>query len=74
VAEPKDISSSEMTGDGEWLVSLLAACDRGLARLRAVEAPPVDLIRDLKGLHSDLAARLDALETPEERLRRLTLG
>ena len=53
-----------MRGDAEWLASLLSACDRGLARLGAVEAPPLALLRDLQELRGDLLAQIAALDGP----------
>ena len=58
-----------MKGDAARLASLLGACDRGLARLRAVEAPPPALIHDLEELRADLSGRLEALEPPKKTLR-----
>jgi hypothetical protein len=58
-----------MEHDADWLVSLLGACDRGLERLRAEEASPLSLIRDIdqlrrdiEDLRADVLARLEALE------------
>ena len=60
-----------MKGDAAWLASLLGACDRGLARLRAVEAPPLDLLRDLEELRASVLAQLAALEPPKTKSSRL---
>ena len=53
-----------MKGDAEWLRTLLGACERGIARLRGVEAPPLALLRDLEELRASVLAQLEALERP----------
>lgn len=51
-----------MKNDPDWLASLLAACDRGIARLSAVQPPPRALLRDLEQLRTSLLGELAAAE------------
>jgi len=44
--------------DVAWLVKLLDACERALARLGGVDSPPRDLVESLEDLREQLLGRI----------------